>query len=129
MEKAKIETHEIEAGVFPGYVFRSEASLLSSVAVLPVYFGVNEEFFQPLRTAIEVQNKLGSFWFSLLGPASVGQFTLKNNCSAFVFAREDGIIRPATPDEAQCDFDNFGEQVMGDEVKIDPPQRYCDQHT
>jgi hypothetical protein len=108
MAIAKIRMHEVDIPTFQGSIFMSGADMFAPVAIA-------ENRIHYLREAFELQTEHPRTWVSYAGPAGVGQYSLKNG-PAGVLARHDIHFRIPMPDEMECDFDHFGEQVLGPAV-------------
>ena len=117
MEEARVKMREIGPDEFQTSLFESNADVFCPVIFKPEHYGLNNT----LPEAIEFQNSITKNWWSLVGPAGIGQFTAKNDCSAFIIALHSALLREATLEEAMVDFSEFGEQVMGDEVNENDP--------
>lgn len=91
------------------------ANMLCPAILKPEDLGYRSDAMS-LEKAIEFQNKVGTSWTTVLGPKSLGQYTLHNQSSGYALARVDIFMRTASVDEIHADVTMFGEQVIGDEI-------------
>lgn len=115
IQMEKIDPCTFITGVFAGH-FCLACNSLVSITVGPQNFEMDKDF-QSLQQVHETLNDIGgSYWASILGPTSLGQYTARKHSDVFVFARNDVVFRKPTPAETQHDFEHFTEQVMGPEM-------------
>jgi len=111
----RIDPFTFLTGVFGDHFCLANDSLVP-ITVGPQQFQMDADF-QTLQQALGALNKIGgSYWASILGPISLGQYAARKNTDIFAFARNDVVFRKATLNETQHDFDHFGEQVMGPQL-------------
>lgn len=111
---------EMDPVAFQAGIFMSKASVLGPVAVYA------PEGHQGLRHYFEIQKEQPSSLIGWVGPAGVGQYSLKHG-PAGVLGRLDIHFRFPTSEEMHTDFDGFGDQVVGprvDEVPEDEREKY-----
>lgn len=117
MPRIFIKMNGVDPMVFVTGVFDKNSSLASN-SLVPII--VEQELFddfQTLQFALDASKQIssGSFWFSILGPLSLGQFAARFGAGLFAFARSDIVFRKPTPGEIREDLLDFGEQVIGPE--------------
>jgi len=118
----KITMKPIQPPAFQSGVFLSEGSLLAPVVFSPRSFCLDADF-QSLQEVCGLRQRALQHWWSLAGPACVGQYSLLSQRTVSVLARCDFFLRSATSDEAKFDFDNFGEQVALKTKEDDPENK------
>jgi hypothetical protein len=101
--------------------FAFHAGIFVTRANTLVPFAVHAESadFQVSNQINEEFAKAGSTWASCAVPAGIGQYSLFHGPAGLV-ARSEAYFRPVTPDEAEWDFDMYGDQVLGPRVEDVP---------
>jgi hypothetical protein len=86
------------------------------VELLPVMYGLEDT--RALFEELEWQNSIRSKVLAMIAVSTLGQYSLMRKTPAIGLFRIDGYFREAfAEEEAQSDFEHFGEQVMGEEIK------------
>ena len=125
-QKPVFVTDFINIDTLKAGIFSSEASLFSPVEIRlegEAYASSPHEGFQTLSDcceggANETQLKKAlSAWASYAGVAGVGQYSIIKKKPAMALARFDILFRQPSSEEMKWDFEHFGEQVMGEEIK------------
>jgi len=97
-------------------IFLSEGDILAPMEVLPEHLG-DRDFPRSLSEEFKLQEKMTIYFASAVAVSIMGQYSLMRKKTIFAVARLCAYMRPVMPEEARMDFDNFGEQVMGDEFE------------
>lgn len=94
-------------------IFKHGPDLLVPVIFEPQMCGA--ENLRDLAGELELQGKMLNMFVSVIAVQVLGQYSM-HRAPFWTLVRMDGYFREAMPEEVTHDFQNFGEQVMGEKI-------------